>query len=317
MTSCPSASDSQASDLSGHRPSGDATPPPPENPSPSSVLPVRVIVPHSGLDGFRYALCSLWTSFPQARELAWRFFLRDTRASHRQSLLGYLWIVFPPLINTLVWVLLNKSDVIRINSGSVPYPLFVLAGTVLWAAFNGAIMAAMGIVGEARGVLSKVNFPHESLVYTAFLKSLVDAAISAALLIPALLIYHIPLHVAALLFPVSLMASLLLGLAIGLILVPIASLYSDVGRATQLALRFGFFVTPVIFPLPAAGLARSLMCLNPLTPIIVSGRTWLAGSGEAMPIVFSAILVGSILLIALGLLFFKVAMPHLIERLSS
>ena len=284
---------------------------------PPSELPVRVIVPHSGLDGFRYALRSLFTGFPQARELAWRFFLRDTRASHRQSLLGYFWLVFPPLVNTLVWVMLNKSDVIRIDSGAVPYPLFVLAGTVLWTAFNGAIVASMGVVGEARGVLAKVNFPHESLVYTAFLKSLVDAAIPAVLLLPALWIYHVPLQAAALLFPVSLIAALLLGLALGLILVPIASLYADVGRAVQLALRFGFFVTPVIFPLPAAGLARSFMCLNPLTPILVSGRTWLAGSGEAMPMTFVAVLAGSVLLAAAGLLFFKVAMPHLIERLSS
>jgi ABC-type polysaccharide/polyol phosphate export permease len=59
------------------------------------------------------------------------------------------------------------------------------------------------------------------------------------------------------------------------------------------------------------------MCLNPLTPIIVSGRTWLAGSGEVMPAGFFGILLASILLIAIGLLFFKVAMPHLIERLSS
>jgi lipopolysaccharide transport system permease protein len=289
----------------------------PNHPLPPSDLPVRVIVPHSGLDGFRYALRSIFTGFAQARELAWRFFLRDTRASHRQSLLGYVWIVLPPLVNTLVWVLLNKSDVIRIESGAVPYPVFVLAGTVLWAAFNGAIMAAIGIVGDARGVLAKVNFPHESLVYSAFLKSLVDAAIPAVLLLPALLIYQIPLHTAALLFPVSLIASLLLGLALGLMLVPIASLYSDVGRAVQLALRFGFFVTPVIFPLPVAGLARNLMTLNPLTPIIVSGRTWLAGSGEAMPAGFFGVLLASILLIAIGLLFFKVAMPHLIERLSS
>ena len=278
---------------------------------------VRVIVPHAGLAGFRLALLTLWTQFPQARDLAWRFFLRDTQASHRQSLLGFFWIALPPLANTLVWVLLNKSDVIRIDSGSTPYPVFVLAGTVLWGAFNAALMAAMSIVNEARGVLSKVNFPQEALVYTAFLKALVDASIPALLLAPALLIYHVPLTAGTLLFPLALLAALLLGLSLGLILVPIASLYSDVSRAVQLALRFGFFVTPVIFPLPASGLARQLLSLNPLTPILVSGRTWLTGAGELMPTAFTGIFLGSLLLLACGLLFFKVALPHLIERLSS
>jgi len=282
----------------------------------STALPVRVIVPHSGLNGFRYAIRSLWSAFPQARALAWRFFLRDTRAAHRQSLLGYVWIIVPPLVNTLVWVLLNKSEVIRIDSGAVPYPVFVLAGTVLWAAFNGATMASMGVVSSAGGLLAKVNFPHESLVYCAFLKALIDAAIPTVLLLPALLIYHIPLSAATLLFPVSLLAALLLGLAIGLILVPIATLYSDVGRAAQLALRFGFFATPVIFPLPAAGLARTLISLNPLTAVIVSGRTWLTGGGESMPLAFTAVVAASLVLIAIGLLFFKVALPHLIERMG-
>lgn len=288
-----------------------------QQPNRISGRQIRVIVPHSGLDGFRFAVCTLWTALPQARALAWRLFLRDTRAAHRQSLLGYLWIILPPLVNTLVWVLLNSSDVVRIESGAVPYPVFVLVGTVLWAAFNGAIVATLGVVNDARGMLAKVNFPHESLVYTALLKAAVDAVIPALLLVPALWLYRVPLQFAALLFPVSLLASLTLGLALGLALVPVASLYSDVGRAVQLALRFGFFVTPVIFPLPAAGFARSLMLLNPLTIILVSGRTWLAGSGEAMPVAFVAIFGGALALAAIGLIFFKVVLPHLIERLSA
>lgn len=283
----------------------------------SSALPVRVIVPHSGLHGFRHACASLFSSFPQARALAWRLFLRDTRASYRQSLLGYFWIFLPPLANTLVWVLLNKSDVVQIDSGGVPYPLFVLAGTILWGAFNGSMMNSLGVVNEARSILSKVNFPHEALFFNALLKSLLDAVIPATLIIAALLIYRVPFSPLMLMFPVSLLAMLALGLAAGLLIVPIASLYSDVGRAVQLALRFGFFVTPVIYPLPTDGLARTLMLCNPLSPLIVSGRTWLTGSGESMPLYFAANLASSLILIAIGLLIFKVVLPHLIERLSS
>lgn len=280
-------------------------------------LPVRVIVPHSGLAGIRFAILSIFTEFSKARELAWRFFLRDTRAAHRQSLLGYFWLILPPLANTLVWVFLNKSDVIRIDSGAVPYPLFVLAGTILWGAFNGGLMATMGVVNEARGVLSKVNFPHESLIYTAFLKSSLDTLIPALLLFPALLIYGVGFHASSLGFLVALIAALALGLTLGLILIPIATLYSDVSRAMQLALRFGFFVTPVIFPLPAEGLSRTLFTLNPVTSIIVTGRTWLVGSGESMMPTFLIVCAVMIVCAAFGMVLFKVALPHLIERLSS
>lgn len=277
----------------------------------------RVITPHSGLDAFRTAIASLTGNFPQARSLAWRFFLRDTRADYRQSLLGYFWLVVPALANALIWVFLNSQKVIRIDSGDVPYPVFVMTGTILWTAFNASLMAMLGVVNGARSFLGKVNFPHESLVYAAFLKALVDAFIASLVLVPTLLIFRIPAQPSMLLFPVALFASLLLGTTLGLLAVPIAALYSDIGRGVQLILRFGLFLTPVIFPLPAAGLARKLMLLNPATPIVVTGRAWLAGSGEAMPTAFLIVVLSSLFLLSLSLVFYKVTLPHLIERLST
>ncbi len=59
------------------------------------------------------------------------------------------------------------------------------------------------------------------------------------------------------------------------------------------------------------------MLLNPVTPILVSGRTWLTGSGEAMPTIFLAVVGVSLILIVVGLVIYKVVLPTLIERLSS
>lgn len=242
--------------------------------------------------------------------------MRDTQADHRQSLLGYVWLVVPVLANTVIWVFLNDQNIIRVKSGAVPYPLFVLTGTVLWTAFNASVMAMLSVIGDSRGMLAKVRFPHEALLYSAFLKSLLNALLTSLVLIPGLLLFQAEWRPAMVLFPAALMGSLLLGCALGLIVLPIAALYSDVSRAVQLALRFGFFVTPIIFALPPDGVARRLMLLNPVTPVIVTGRAWLTGSGEAMPVAFLALLAGCLVFLALGALIYKVALPHLIERLG-
>ena len=110
---------------------------------------------------------------------------------------------------------------------------------------------------------------------------------------------------------------MIVGWAIGLIVIPIATLYNDVSRAIQIILRFGFFLTPVIFQLPRSGVARRLMLLNPVTPVVVTGRDWLTGSGEGMVQAFGVVLAGSLLILALGIVFYKVALPHLIERISA
>ncbi len=284
---------------------------------PDPPLITHVMEPHSGLDAFHTAVKSMTTDRRQAGRLAWRFFVRDTVAGYRQSLLGYLWLVFPPLANTLVWVFLDSQKVIEVNSGDVAYPLFVLSGAILWTAFNGSVMSMLNVVNSARGLIAKVNFPHESLVYAAFLTSAVDGLIASALLVPAVLLFDGHWQPEMLLFALALFGSLIVGSTIGLLLLPIGVLYSDVTRAIQLALRFGFFVSPVIFQLPRTGMARTIMLLNPITPVIVSGRSWLTGSAEAMPSAFTGVVVVCLVLSAAGLLVYKVAVPHLVERLGA
>ena len=282
-----------------------------------SDLPVRVITPHNGLEAFTDALHSLVRDFPQSRALAWRMLLRDTRAMYRQSLLGYFWLVLPPLATVLVWVLLNNTNLVNIDAGNVPYPLFVITGTVLWTAFNASVMAMQEILGNARSMLSKVNFPHEALIMTAFGKALLNSLIPALLVIPALLFYDVSPGVTALLFPVGFLVLVLLGCAVGLLFVPIGALYGDVGRAIQLALRFGFFVTPVIYALPTVGLTRTLLLWNPVSAPLVTSRSWLVGGESLLPAETAVVFVISLALLILATVMFKVVMPHLIERLNT
>ena len=280
-------------------------------------LQERIITPHNGIEAFTDAIRSMVRDWPFTRGLAWRMFLRDTRATYRQSFLGYFWLLLPALANTLVWVFLNGAKVVNIDSGDVPYPLFVFTGTVLWTAFNGSLVGAMSIIEEARGTLAKVNFPHESLILTAFGKSLLNTAATAIFVIPFLFLYHVEFRTTMLLFPLGMLATILCGTALGLIVVPFAALFSDLGRAIHLGLRFGFFLTPVIFPVPKSGWGHQLMVLNPATSLFVTSRSWLIGGEPPMYLAFSLVVFASVILLTLGVVMLKVALPHIIERISA
>lgn len=286
-------------------------------PSQSSDLQVRVITPHSGAEAFTDAINSIIRDFPQSRALAWRLLVRDTKAMYRQSLLGYVWLVLPPLATVFVWVFLNNQKLVTIETGDVPYPVFVLTGTVLWTAFNSSVMAMQGIMSQAQSMLSKINFPHEALILSAFGKTLLNSVVPALVLIPALLLYGISIEPSMLLFPLGFLIIMLLGCAIGLIFVPIGALYGDVGRAIQLGLRFGFFVTPVIYAMPESGLSRTLLLWNPVTAPLVTSRSWLIGGESPLVMETMVVFVISLLLLGMATIMFKVAMPHLIERLNS
>ncbi|MFM7921867.1 MAG: ABC transporter permease, partial [Planctomycetaceae bacterium] len=130
-------------------------------------------------------------------------------------------------------------------------------------------------------MFSKVSFPHEALLLVVLWKSLLNIGLSLLALPPFLLFYSIDWQWTILLFPLGILLTMLCGLSLGLILVPVAALFSDISRAVHLGLRFLFFLTPVIFPLPQSGLARQLMLWNPATSLIVGARSWFLG-GEVI-----------------------------------
>jgi lipopolysaccharide transport system permease protein len=137
------------------------------------------------------------------------------------------------------------------------------------------------------------------------------------MVIPALFLFAGNFRSTIVLFPVALLGSIVAGTALGILILPVAALYNDVSRAIQLVLRFAFFLAPVVFALPASGIARKIMLLNPATPIIATGRDWLTGSGEAMTVGFILVLAVSLLVLSFGMIVFKVVLPHLIERVAS
>ena len=241
-------------------------------------------------------------------------FIRDTKAMFRGSFLGWLWIIVPTLANSLVWIFLSGTRLVSIETGSVPYPLFVFVGNLLWSAFNGCLVGGLGVLGEAQGTLNKVSFPHEALLLVVFWKSLLNVGVTLLALPPFLMLYPLAWSPTIVLFPLGLALTMLSGLSLGLVLMPVAALFQDLSRAVHLGMRFAFFLTPVIFPLPASGFARTLMLWNPATSLIVTSRTWLLGGEVADPITMAIVSVLSVLLLLLGVVAMKVALPHIIER---
>ena len=77
----------------------------------------------------------MWRDLLDSRELAWRLMVRDISAQYRQSLLGVFGAFLPPIATALVFVVLNNRKVINIGQTDIPYPIFVMFGTVLWQVF--------------------------------------------------------------------------------------------------------------------------------------------------------------------------------------
>lgn len=280
-------------------------------------LPVVVHTPGSAVRDPAHLLGGLAQGLRASGPLAWRLAMRDVKAQYRQSYLGYLWAFIMPVANTLVWILLNSTGVVRVAETSIPYPVYVFTGTMMWQILVEAVQSPLQQVGQARSFLTKLNFPREALILAGFIKQVFNLGVKLAILIPAVMLLGVMPDWHLVLFPFALLAIVLTGGAVGLLISPVGMLYSDVGRVVPLLAQFFMYITPVVFAMPTTGFMARLFAYNPATPLILTARAWLTGEPTPMLGPFLLVVGASMLLLVLGLLLYRLALPILIERLSA
>lgn len=261
----------------------------------------------------RDMVSDLWSG----RELAWRLFMRDTAAQYRQSALGYLWVILPPLATSAIFIMLNSADVLVSSDLGMSYPVYVLTGTVLFGIFSEAMAAPLKTVAASRPLLIKVRFPRESLLLAAGAASLLGFLIRVALLVACLLLLQAHIASTALLAVVPAMGLVLLGIVVGVLMVPLGALYQDITLGLVLLTSALMLITPVAFAPPATGTLATIMHYNPLTPLVLCARDLLiTGDMTNLPATL-VIMASCIVLLAIGWVLFRLAVPIIVERLGS
>jgi len=281
----------------------------------SKTLPVTVYTPQSDLRDLRTLFGDMWRDLCASRELAWRLFVRNITAGYRQTFMGYFWAIMPPLGTTGLWVYLNSQKVLTVQQPDIPYPIYVLTGTVLWSTFVEALHSPMGMVNESRGMLAKVNFPREALLLTGFYQVVWSLLIRIVILGGVFLCYGVvPTMPVLLVAVVCTFGMILFGMMLGLLLTPVSLLFGDIGHALAGAAQIWMYLTPVVYVAPQSGLAATLCRWNPMTHLLVMTRDLLTMGTLTHWEPSLVILSATMAMLLVGWVLYRIAMPHLIER---
>ena len=249
--------------------------------------------------------------------IAWQLCLRDIKVRYRQSALGYIWAFLPPLVASLPFIILNKSGVFSAGSTEIPYAAYAMIGTTIWQLFADCVNAPIKIVNASKAMLVKINFPREAILLAAYGTVLFDFLIRCLILLAVFIIFNIAPTLSIWLVPAGLLAIVAFGSMVGILLTPIGVLYSDVSQSLALLLGFWMLLTPVVYPPRQGGILGMLSEYNPISPLIITTRSWLIGSGDLPLQAFFIITAISLICLFLGWLLFRISLPHLIARLGS
>jgi lipopolysaccharide transport system permease protein len=252
-----------------------------------------------------------------SRELAWRLLVRDISAQYRQSIFGIFWAFLPPILTAVGLVFAKNVGAINVGETDIPYPAYVMFSMTLWQIFVESLNGPIAALNSAKSMLAKINFPKEAIILAKLGEIFFNFGIKLILIIGLFIWFKISVTWSVILAPVPLIHLIALGTAIGLLLAPLAALYTDITRAIPLIITPWLLVTPVLFPPPKHGIFSIIVNLNPVTPLLVTTRDLATTGIVSDPTGFwiaSALALG---LLLIAWLFYRLAIPFIIERMSS
>ena len=253
----------------------------------------------------------------RGRELAWQLLIRDIRQKYRQSVFGVLWALAPPIATTLVFVFLNKQRILDIGETSIPYPVYVMVGTLLWSVFTQSVTNPIQAFQDCVSIMTKVNISRAAPVLSGLGQVLFFAAIQFAVALATLWMFGIGFTWGIAIAPVAILFIAVLGAGIGMLLVPIGALYRDVNESLSIALRVWFFLTPVVYPAPTSWPNSLLATVNPVAPLVRGARDLVTTGRLEDPASYALACAGAVLVFLVGWVLFRLSVPHLIERLGN
>lgn len=259
----------------------------------------------------------MWRDVISSRELSWRFFVRDLSAQYRQSLLGVVWAFIPPIVTSLIFVVLQSRNVVDFGVVDVPYPVYVMVGTILWQVFVEAINAPLKAVTQAKPLLAKINFPREALVVSAFYSVVYGLLIKLVVIVGVLLVFKVPLGWGLLYAVAPMLALALFGLCAGLFLTPVGMLYADVASGLPVVTQLLFFVTPVVYVPPQTFPFSLIGVVNPVSPLLVASRDLITKGTWTNPDAVAAVAGLTVVGLLCGMVLYRAALPIMIERTSA
>ncbi len=247
----------------------------------------------------------------QYRELFYFFTWRDIKVKYKQTVLGVLWAVLQPLGMMLLFTFIF-SKTLKMDSGSMIYPVFVLSGLILWNLFNTSVShAAESIIANA-GIIKKIYFPRLIIPCSAILTALFDFAMAFIIFICICIYYKQPVHwSAAYYFPAGIFLILLSAFGLGTLLSALNIKYRDFRYLIPFLLQVLFFASQVIYPLQVIKntLLKNILSVNPVNGAIELFRAALTGAAPDMTVIAISTAASCILCLA-GIYYFRKTESH-------
>jgi ABC-type polysaccharide/polyol phosphate export permease len=198
-----------------------------------------------------------------SRNLLYLLSLKELRTRYKKSVMGWAWSLLNPISQMAIFSIIflkvfRQPPPVGNPSHLENFPLYFLCGLLPFNFFSISVGVSMGNVQGGAGLIKKVQFPHEHLVFSVVIAQFVTMLIEFIVLSVALLIGH---NMVLPWIPVLLVILLLLAVfttGVALALAAANVFFHDVNYLWGIVSQLLFYATPIIYDATNPKIPRSL-----------------------------------------------------------
>lgn len=227
------------------------------------------------------------------RDLLLLLVRKNIIVQYKQTVLGPLWYVLQPALTVAMYMVVF-GGIAGIPTDGVPQPLFYLAGTCMWQYFADCLTKTSDTFVKNSGIFSKVYFPRLVMPLADVVSNLLRLGIQLGLFAIVYGVYAVfapscgaHLTPYALLLPLLIVMLAGLAFGFGTIVSSMTTKYRDLQILFTFIVQLWMYATPIVYPLSQtegkyiAGISlHTLMCLNPVTPVLETFKYGFLGAGQ-------------------------------------
>ncbi|HEU5292398.1 MAG TPA: ABC transporter permease, partial [Cyclobacteriaceae bacterium] len=114
-----------------------------------------------------------WKELWRYKELFYFFTWRDIKVKYKQTALGFLWAVLQPVLMMIIFTLFF-GKALNVPSESLPYPVYVFSGLLIWNIFSTGLTNAANSMVTNAPIIKKIYFPRLVIPVSSILVSVFD-----------------------------------------------------------------------------------------------------------------------------------------------
>ena len=221
----------------------------------------------------------------QYKDLIAMFVKRDFKTLYKQTILGPLWIIISPLLTTLMFTVVF-GNIANISTDGVPQIVFYMLGTTVWTYFSTCLTKTSSTFTGNAAIFGKVYFPRLVTPISTVISGLINFGVQFLMFLGFMAYFMIkgsPINpnLWILIMPLLLLQLAALALGFGIIISSLTTKYRDLAVLVTFGVQLWMYATPVVYPASQiGGKLKTLMMLNPVSPIVETFRYAFLGSGS-------------------------------------